>query len=41
MSDGAIAQCFESTIDDAGMLDVGELLGSSPGRKDSEPERSI
>ena len=41
MSDAAIAQCFESTIEDPGMLDVGELLGSSPGRKDSEPERSI
>jgi len=41
MSDAAIAQCFESTIDDPGMLDVRDLLGSSPGRKDSEPERSI
>jgi RNA polymerase sigma-70 factor (ECF subfamily) len=41
MSDAAIAQCFESTIDDPGTLDVGELLGNSSARKDSEPERSI
>jgi RNA polymerase sigma-70 factor (ECF subfamily) len=41
MSDAAIAQCFESTVEDPGLLDVGELLGNSSARKDSEPERSI
>ncbi len=41
LGDDEIAQCFASTIEDPGVLDVRELLGSSPGRKDSEPERSI
>jgi RNA polymerase sigma factor (sigma-70 family) len=41
MTAAEIAQCFESTIDDPGGLDVRELLGSTPGRKNSEPERSI
>ena len=36
-----IAECFASTIEDPGLLDVRELLDSTPGRKDSEPERSI
>jgi RNA polymerase sigma-70 factor, ECF subfamily len=41
MTDAEIARCFESTIDDPGGLDVRELLGSTPGRKNSEPERSV
>jgi hypothetical protein len=41
LGDDEIAQCFASTIEDPGVLDVRELLGSSRGRKDSEPERSI
>jgi RNA polymerase sigma factor (sigma-70 family) len=41
MSDAEITQCFASTIDDPGALDVRELLGSTPGRKNSEPERSL
>jgi RNA polymerase sigma-70 factor, ECF subfamily len=41
MSAEEIVECFASTIEDPGLLDVRELLGSTPGRKDSEPERSI
>jgi RNA polymerase sigma factor (sigma-70 family) len=41
MTAAEIARCFESTIDDPGGLDVRELLGSTPGRKKSEPERSL
>jgi RNA polymerase sigma-70 factor, ECF subfamily len=36
-----LERCLESTIDDAGTLDLGELLNRSGNRKDSEPERSI
>jgi RNA polymerase sigma factor (sigma-70 family) len=41
LGDAEIAQCFASTIEDPGQLDVRDLLGGSPRRKDSEPERSI
>ena len=41
MSDDQIAECFASTIEDPGRLDVGELLGNTSAGKDSEPERSI
>jgi RNA polymerase sigma-70 factor, ECF subfamily len=39
--DEQIARCFECTIDDPGPLDLEEMLGSKPARKDSEPERSL
>ena len=39
--DEQIALCFECTIDDPGPLDLEEMLGSGPPRKDSEPERSL
>jgi len=39
--DEQIARCFECTIDDPGPLDLEEMLGSGPPRKDSEPERSL
>lgn len=41
LADQEIARCFECTIDDPGHLDVGEILGSSAGRKNPAPERSL
>jgi len=40
LGDAEIARCFECTIEDPGMLDLGELLGSGAIRKDPAPERS-
>lgn len=36
-----IARCLECTVDDPGRLDLAELLGTAPARKDSAAERSI
>jgi RNA polymerase sigma-70 factor, ECF subfamily len=36
-----IRECFASSLDDAGTIDLGEMLNSSAGRKESEPERSM
>ena len=41
LSDGEIAECFASTIEDPGQLDVRDLLGNTSAGKDSEPERSM
>jgi len=40
LADAAVARCFESVLDDAGPLDVGELLGPPKPRKDSAADRS-
>ena len=37
LSEAQIAECFEAASEDAGPLDLGQLLG----RKKTEPERSI
>jgi RNA polymerase sigma factor (sigma-70 family) len=39
-NDAEIARCFESTMDDPGPLDLGQILGGGSIRKESEPERS-
>jgi len=38
LADAEIAQCFEYVTEDAGPLDLREMLGS--GRKESVPDRS-
>jgi RNA polymerase sigma-70 factor, ECF subfamily len=40
LDEAEITRCFECTIEDPGMLDLGELLGSAGARKDPAPERS-
>jgi RNA polymerase sigma factor (sigma-70 family) len=41
LSDGQIAECFAAASDDAGPLDLRQLLGSAGPRKKSAPDRSI
>ncbi len=40
LNDAQIARCFEVATDDAGPLDVNELLGGPGGRKNAAPDRS-
>jgi hypothetical protein len=40
LSDAEIAQCFECVMDDAGPVDLRELLPASGARKESGPDRS-
>ena len=35
-----MAQCFQSVVDDAGSLDLAELIGAAPGRKNDGQDRS-
>jgi RNA polymerase sigma factor (sigma-70 family) len=41
LSDAQIAECFESASEDAGPLDLRQLLGDPAARKKSPPDRSI
>ena len=41
LSDAQIAECFESASEDAGPLDLGEILGDAELRKKPPPDRSI
>ena len=41
LSGDEIARCFESAIEDAGPLDLGEILQESGQRKNAAPDRSI
>ena len=40
LSEAAIVQCFASVTDDPGTLDVAELMGERPDRKDMRLDRS-
>jgi RNA polymerase sigma factor (sigma-70 family) len=40
LNDAQIAECFASTIEDPGSIDLGKILRPAEVRKDSEPERS-
>jgi RNA polymerase sigma-70 factor (ECF subfamily) len=40
LSESQISECFASTIEDPGSIDLGKMLRSAEVRKDSEPERS-
>jgi RNA polymerase sigma factor (sigma-70 family) len=41
LKDAQIAECFESAAEDAGSLDLKEMLGAAAGRKEAVPDRSI
>ena len=41
LSDAQIAECFESASEEAGPLDLRQLMGDAPPRKKSPPDRSI
>ena len=41
LNDNEIARCFACVMEDAGPLDLDEILGTSDTRKDSMPDRSI
>jgi RNA polymerase sigma factor (sigma-70 family) len=41
LSDAQIAECFSAASEDAGPLDLRQLLGSDDARKKSAPDRSI
>ena len=41
LRDDEVARCFQSTADDAGPLDLAEMLGDAPDRKIQAPRRSI
>lgn len=41
LKDEEVARCFECAVEDAGPLDLGEMLGEAGERKDSAPDRSI
>jgi RNA polymerase sigma-70 factor, ECF subfamily len=40
LDEAAIAECFASIVDDAGPLDLAELVGTTPDRKDDSLDRS-
>ena len=40
LSKAEIVECFAAITDDAGTLDLGELLGIDPGGKQRRPDRS-
>jgi RNA polymerase sigma factor (sigma-70 family) len=40
LNEAQIAECFASTIEDPGSIDLGKILRPAEVRKDSEPERS-
>jgi RNA polymerase sigma factor (sigma-70 family) len=40
MSDAEVAECFSSVVEDAGTLDLAEMLGGQPDRKKLAPDRS-
>jgi RNA polymerase sigma-70 factor (ECF subfamily) len=41
LTDDEIARCFACVMEDAGPLDLDEILGTADARKDSMPDRSI
>jgi RNA polymerase sigma factor (sigma-70 family) len=41
LKDAQIAECFESAAEDAGPLDLKQMLGAAAGRKVAVPDRSI
>jgi RNA polymerase sigma factor (sigma-70 family) len=41
LKDAQIAECFESAAEDAGPLDLKQMLGAAAGRKEAVPDRSI
>ena len=41
LNDHEIARCFACVMEDAGPLDLDEILGTADARKDSMPDRSI
>jgi RNA polymerase sigma factor (sigma-70 family) len=41
LKDAQIAECFESAAEDAGPLDLQQMLGAAAGRKEAVPDRSI
>ena len=41
MSKAEVAECFSSVVEDAGPLDLADMLGGEPARKQFEPDRSI
>jgi len=40
MTDAEVHECFSSVLDDAGPLDLAEMLGGNPARKEIGPDRS-
>lgn len=40
MTEAEVAECFSSVVEDAGPLDLAEMLGEGPAGKKSGPERS-
>jgi RNA polymerase sigma factor (sigma-70 family) len=40
MSEAEMSECFESIVEDAGTLDLGEMFGASAGRKNAGLDRS-
>jgi RNA polymerase sigma-70 factor (ECF subfamily) len=40
MSEAEVGECFSSVVEDAGPLDLAEMLGGQPARKEFEPDRS-
>jgi RNA polymerase sigma factor (sigma-70 family) len=40
LNDRAMAECFRSVLNDAGSLDLAELIGATPGRKNDGQDRS-
>ena len=40
MSEAEVAECFSSVVEDAGPLDLADMLGVEPARKELEPDRS-
>jgi RNA polymerase sigma-70 factor (ECF subfamily) len=40
MSEDEVAECFSSVVEDAGPLDLADMLGGEPARKEFEPDRS-
>jgi len=41
LNDNEIARCFVCVMEDAGPLDLNEILGTADARKDSMPDRSV
>jgi RNA polymerase sigma factor (sigma-70 family) len=41
LKDAQIAECFESAAEDAGPLDLKQMLGAAAARKEAVPDRSI
>jgi RNA polymerase sigma factor (sigma-70 family) len=41
LKDAQIAECFQSAVEDAGPLDLKQILGAAAGRKEAVPDRSM